>query len=122
MDDCFIMEETKDRGKVARKATLVGMAVNLLLLILKFFIGLIGNSAALISDAVHTFTDLIGDVIVLVGFKFTSKPADHKHNYGHGKIDTIVSVLIGMLLLYISFQLIRNSVVVIYNFFSMTYQ
>jgi cation diffusion facilitator family transporter len=112
-----IMEQTLERGKVARRATIIGFLVNLLLLLLKFLIGIFANSAALISDAVHTLSDLVGDVIVFVGYKFTNKPADDNHNYGHGKIETIVSTIIAMILIYLGYTILRNSVIVIYNFF-----
>jgi cation diffusion facilitator family transporter len=116
MERMTIMEHV-ERGKVAKKATIVGFLVNLFLLLLKFIIGIFANSAALISDAVHTLSDLVGDIIVFIGYRFTNKPADEKHNYGHGKIETIVSTIISMILIYLGYTILRNSVIVIYNFF-----
>jgi cation diffusion facilitator family transporter len=113
----LFMGQIFDRSKVAKKATLIGMVVNIVLLTLKVLIGLVGNSAALISDAAHTFSDFIGDIIVFIGYRFTSKPADAKHNYGLGKVETIVSVIIAMILFYIGYQLIRNSIKIVYQFY-----
>jgi cation diffusion facilitator family transporter len=111
------MSETLDRTTAAKKTTIIGMLVNVVLLCLKLFVGFIGNSAALIADAIHSLSDFVSDIVVLVSFRFTSKPADEKHNYGHGKIETISAVIVGVILLFLGFTLIKESATTIYNFF-----
>lgn len=105
------------RKKEAQKITIYGMILNAFLVITKIITGILGNSAAVISDAIHSLSDFISDIVVIVGFKFTSKPADDKHNYGHGKIETVSAVIIGLLLIILAVLLIRSSVISIYNFF-----
>lgn len=81
------------------RVTLLGSAVNMLLLIVKFTCGILGNSAAMIADAVHSLSDFLTDIIVLVFVKISGKPADSDHDYGHGKYETLASSIIGLSLL-----------------------
>lgn len=111
------MSEVKNRQLKAKKVTLIGMFINFLLLISKLIFGIIGNSTALVADGLHSLSDFISDIIVIIGFRFTSKPADKKHNYGHGKIETVSTVLIGLLLIFISLTLFKSSITTIYNFY-----
>lgn len=111
------MEKTMSRENSARRITLIGMAVNTVLLIVKFTLGTIGNSAALVADAFHSLSDFVSDIVVIVGMRFTSKPADKSHNYGHGKIETLTTVFIGIVLVILSFTLLRDAVIDIYNFY-----
>ena len=77
------------------KVTLVGTASNLLLSIIKLIGGIIGNSAALVADAVHSISDLLTDVIVLITLKIGQKPKDDNHPYGHGKVESLGTTAIG---------------------------
>jgi cation diffusion facilitator family transporter len=78
-----------------RRITWIGIAGNVLIAILKFALGVIGHSQALIADAVHSLSDLITDFAILMGVKFWSPPPDDSHPYGHGRIEAMVTVLIG---------------------------
>ena len=80
------------------KVTLVGSVGNVALLTFKFVAGIIGHSSAMIADAVHSLSDFITDVIVLVFVRISSKPQDKSHDYGHGKFETIASFFIGLAL------------------------
>ncbi|QVK18222.1 cation transporter [Mycoplasmatota bacterium] len=111
------MQPTVGREKEAQKVTLLGMLVNFILVVFKFLAGILGGSAALVADAIHSLSDFISDIIVIIGFKFTSKPADEDHNYGHGKVETVSTVIIGLLLVIISVALFRSSGTTIYKFF-----
>lgn len=111
------MESTVGREKVAQKVTLLGMLVNFILVIFKFLAGILGGSAALVADAIHSLSDFISDIILIISFKITSKPADEDHNYGHGKVETVSTVLIGVLLVIVSITLFRTSGTTIYQFF-----
>ena len=79
--------------------TIIGSIVNLMLLIFKFLAGILGHSAAMIADAVHSLSDFITDIIVIVFVRISSKPADSTHRYGHGKFETLASAIIGCVLL-----------------------
>lgn len=78
--------------------TLVGSAGNAALLTFKFIAGVMGNSSAMIADAVHSLSDFVTDILVLAFVSISAKPQDTSHDYGHGKFETIASFLIGLAL------------------------
>ena len=88
-----------ERNREIYKVTLVGGAVNVLLLVFKFVAGILGHSAAMVADAVHSLSDFVTDVIVLAFVRISSKPKDKSHDYGHGKYETLAMTIIGMALL-----------------------
>lgn len=81
--------------------TAVGSVVNILLVIFKFLAGFIGKSSALVADAVHSLSDLITDLIIIVFVKKASKPIDHIYEYGHGKYETFATLIIGVILVIV---------------------
>lgn len=76
----------------------MGSAGNAALLTFKFIAGILGNSSAMIADAVHSLSDFVTDLLVLVFVSISAKPQDQSHDYGHGKFETIASFLIGLAL------------------------
>ena len=92
------MDDIK-RTKEIYHVTFIGSIVNMLLLIFKFVAGILGHSAAMIADAVHSLSDFITDIIVIVFVRISSKPVDHSHNYGYGKYETLATAIIGFVLL-----------------------
>ena len=80
------------------KVTLVGSVGNVVLLTFKFIAGTLGHSSAMIADAVHSLSDFLTDLIVLVFVKISAKPQDESHDYGHGKFETFASFFIGLAL------------------------
>ena len=92
-----ITEKERERG--IYKVTIVGSVVNIALVAFKFFAGVVGNSAAMIADAVHSLSDLITDVVIIVFVRISSKPKDKCHDYGHGKFETFATLIIGIILL-----------------------
>lgn len=86
------------RQKEIYKVTVLGGVANLLLVGFKFMAGIAGQSGAMIADAVHSVSDLVTDVVVLVFVKLSSKPQDSSHDFGHGKFETIASLFIGLAL------------------------
>ncbi|AKB27255.1 Cobalt-zinc-cadmium resistance protein [Methanosarcina siciliae T4/M] len=82
--------------------TKVAMASNLLLTGFKFFAGIVGNSSAMIADAIHSTSDFMTDIAVIAGLKIARKPGDSTHNYGHGKIETLSAAFIGLVLIAVS--------------------
>ena len=87
-----------NREKEIYKVTLIGSAGNAALLTFKFIAGVTGNSSAMIADAVHSLSDFVTDLLVLVFVSISAKPQDQSHDYGHGKFETIASFLIGLAL------------------------
>jgi len=81
------------------KVTLVGSIVNLLLVVFKFIAGILGHSAAMTADAVHSLSDFITDVIVIIFVGISAKPQDESHDYGHGKFETLASFFVALALL-----------------------
>ena len=86
------------REKEIYKVTLIGSAGNAALLTFKFIAGMTGHSSAMIADAVHSLSDFVTDLLVLVFVSISAKPQDQSHDYGHGKFETIASFLIGLAL------------------------
>ncbi|MBR4388402.1 MAG: cation transporter [Prevotella sp.] len=86
------------REKEIYKVTLVGSAGNVALMVFKFIAGTLGHSAAMIADAVHSLSDFLTDMAVLVFVHISAKPQDASHDYGHGKFETIATFLIGLAL------------------------
>ena len=81
-----------------QKVTWLGLWLSLLLIILKAAAGHWGHSRALMADAIHSASDLVSDLLVLLGFKMSRTPADENHPWGHGKLETLTSALVGILL------------------------
>lgn len=98
----------KTREKDIYKVTIVGTIVNALLVAIKFAAGIIGRSSALVADAVHSLTDFISDIIVLVFVRISGKPRDTEHEYGHGKFETLATLIIGVLLAFAGIGLLIN--------------
>jgi cation diffusion facilitator family transporter len=99
------------REKEIYKVTLVGSAGNVALLTFKFVAGILGHSSAMIADAVHSLSDFITDLVVLVFVKISAKPQDESHDYGHGKFETIASFFIGLALVAAATGIIVSGVV-----------
>lgn len=104
------------REKEIYKVTIIGGIVNFLLLAFKFAAGIMGHSAAMLADAVHSLSDFVTDVIVIVFVRISNKPQDHDHDYGHGKYETLATAIIGLLLLVVGFGIFWNGASSIYDF------
>lgn len=87
-----------NREREIYKVTLVGSAANVLLTGFKFVAGIVGHSAAMTADAVHSLSDLLTDAVVLVFVRISGKPEDVGHDYGHGKYETLATAIIGIAL------------------------
>ena len=86
------------RDRRIYRITLAGSIVNVVLLVFKFAAGILGHSAAMIADAIHSLSDFLTDIIVIVFVRLSSKPADYDHDYGHGKYETLATSVIGLAL------------------------
>ena len=99
-----------ERQRQIYKVTLVGGAVNVVLLVFKFVAGIVGHSAAMVADAVHSLSDFVTDIIVLVFVRISGKPKDKSHDYGHGKYETLAMTIIGMALLVVAIGIVYGGV------------
>lgn len=97
-----------ERNKKIYQVTLVGGVVNVVLLVFKFVAGILGHSAAMVADAVHSLSDFVTDIIVLVFVHISGKPEDKSHDYGHGKYETLAMTIIGMALLVVAFGIVYS--------------
>ena len=95
--------------------TMVGGAVNVVLLLFKFVAGIVGHSAAMVADAVHSLSDFVTDVIVLVFVHISGKPKDKSHDYGHGKFETLAMTVIGLALLVVAVGIVYSGMTKIIN-------
>jgi cation diffusion facilitator family transporter len=94
----------------AKTNTAVCAVVNLLLVVLKFAAGFWGRSSALVADGLHSLSDLLTDLAVFIGLRFSEQPADECHNYGHEKYETLVTALIGIFLFIAGYEVLKAGV------------
>ncbi|MDD7691174.1 MAG: cation diffusion facilitator family transporter [Prevotella sp.] len=110
-----MIKNDNSRERTIYKVTLLGSFVNMLLVVIKFIFGILGCSAAMIADAVHSMSDLITDVIVVIFVKLSNKPQDEDHDYGHGKYETLATSLVGMALLFVGVMILYSGAENIYR-------
>ncbi|MBO7592045.1 MAG: cation transporter [Bacteroidaceae bacterium] len=103
-------KESKSRQKEIYRVTLVGGAVNVILLLFKFVAGIVGHSSAMIADAVHSLSDFMTDVIVIIFVRISGKPKDKSHDYGHGKYETLAMTIIGVALLVVAVGILYSGI------------
>ncbi len=109
--------EKEERTKRIMQVTLFGSLANLLLLLFKFVAGILGHSSAMVADAVHSLSDFITDMVVLLFVRISSKPKDEGHDYGHGKYETFATMIIGVVLLFVGFGLLWDGLIKIANYY-----
>ena len=102
------------REKAISRVTLAGSAVNVLLTGFKFVAGLLGRSAAMTADAVHSLSDLVTDAVVILFVHISSKPADKDHDYGHGKFETLATSVIGLALAAVACGIVYKACVALH--------
>jgi cation diffusion facilitator family transporter len=94
-----------------RRVTWVGLALNLVLAAAKFAGGLLGSSQAVVADAVHSLSDVVTDIAVLLGVRYWSAPADDSHPYGHHRIETLITAGIGLVLVIVGVGIAYHAIV-----------
>ena len=112
----MIQKEIPNRKKQIYKVTLLGSLANVFLLIFKLIAGYLGHSNAMIADGIHSLSDFITDVVVLLFVNISSMPKDKNHEYGHAKFETLATSFIGAFLLFVAFGLFWNGSTTIYEF------
>lgn len=102
------MKDALTREKEIFRITWIGSIANFLLLIIKFLAGIIGHSAAMVADAVHSLSDFVTDIIVILFVRISEKPEDEGHDYGHGKYETLATAIIGIILFFVGVGILVN--------------
>ena len=105
------MKSVSEREKGIFRVTWIGSIVNFLLLVFKFVAGIVGHSAAMVADAVHSLSDFVTDIVVIVFVRISGKPEDEGHDYGHGKYETLATAIIGLILFFVGVGILYNGVV-----------
>ena len=103
------MGSTSKREKEILRTTWLGSVCNFLLLVFKLVAGIWGHSSAMLADAIHSLSDFITDIIVILFVKISSKPQDKTHEYGYGKYETLATAIIGIILLIVGLGIFSNS-------------
>ena len=98
-------ESNTGSARAGKRVTLLGVAVNGFLILFKFLAGIFGHSQALIADAVHSVSDLFTDAVVLFGLSMSRRAPDERHHFGHARIETLASGIVGAILIAIALYL-----------------
>lgn len=99
-----------DRTGKVTFVTLVGSVVNIILTVLKITAGIIGRSTAMVADGIHSLSDLLSDIVVVVFVKISSKGRDKDHDYGHGKFETFATLIISLMLIVVAGNLMSGGI------------
>lgn len=99
-----------DRTSKVTFVTLVGSVVNIVLTVFKILAGVMGRSTAMIADGIHSLSDLLSDIIVIVFVKISSKGRDKNHDYGHGKFETFATLIISLMLIVVAANLMSGGI------------
>ena len=103
-------ESLGNKKHYIKQVTIAGMIVNVVLSVIKLFIGFIANSQALIADGIHSFSDLTTDFSIIFCVKFWLQPADKEHPYGHQKIELLVTIFIAVVLMIIGLTILFKAI------------
>ncbi len=97
------------RNRQIRRITWIGLILNVFLTVLKLVAGIVGHSQAIIADAVHSISDFGTDLVLLLGIRAWSKPRDKRHPFGHERIETIISLFMGIFLALVGVWIVQDS-------------
>ena len=98
------------RSAFAREITVKGLIINTVLCAAKFAAGVFGRSSAMVADAVHSLSDSLTDIVVLASLKFSARPADQDHAYGHGRFETMATLVISVALFAVGAKILYNGI------------
>ena len=101
------VENEEVRNKYGTVAGIVGIVSNLLLFILKFSIGFLSGSIAIIADAFNNFTDMASSAITMIGFKLASMPADEEHPFGHGRLEYLSALVVAFMVMFVGIKFVQ---------------
>jgi cation diffusion facilitator family transporter len=103
------LQNTPEREKVGKQASYIAISGNIFLTAFNLIVGIVSGSSALIAEGFHTLSDVITSVLAFVGFKIGMKPADDDHQYGHGRAEPIVGLIIVVFLLIVAYEIISEA-------------
>lgn len=106
----------RQREREIYKVTIIGSIGNFLLLLFKFVAGIVGQSTAMLADAVHSLSDFVTDIIVLLFVRISNKSMDQGHKFGHGKYETLATALIGIILFIVGLGILWNGATAIWDY------
>lgn len=98
------------REKEIRRITVIGAVVNIILTVFKIIAGIFGRSAAMVADGIHSLSDLLSDIVVIVFTHISSKGKDRNHSFGHGKFETLATLIVSVILVAVGARLMTNGV------------
>ncbi|MFB5662194.1 cation diffusion facilitator family transporter [Alteribacillus sp. HJP-4] len=98
------------RYKMIRRGAVIGIIGNILLAIIKGWAGIVADSRALVADAVHSASDVVSSIAVMIGIRAANLPPDKDHPYGHGKAETLTAIIVAVLLFIVGFEIGLNAV------------
>ena len=98
------------REQEIRQITIIGAVVNIVLTIFKIIAGILGRSAAMVADAVHSLSDLLSDIVVIIFTHISSKKKDRGHSFGHGKFETLATLIVSLILVVVGARLMSNGI------------
>ena len=99
-----------DRTAKVTLVTLIGSVVNIILTVFKIIAGVLGRSTAMIADGIHSLSDLLSDIVVIVFVKISAKGRDKDHDYGHGKFETFATLIISLMLIVVAVNLMSGGI------------
>lgn len=99
------------KEKSILKVTIVGLLANVFLSAIKYTLGVVGHSSALIADAIHSLSDIVSDLAIMIGVKYWSAPADEDHPHGHERIEIFVSLFIGVMMFFVGVKLSYDGII-----------
>ncbi len=102
------MQDTSEREKVGKRASYIAIFGNIFLTIFNLTIGLLSGSTALVAEAFHTLSDVLTSIIAYIGFRIGMRPADEEHQYGHGRAEPIVGLIIVVFLGVVAFEILSS--------------
>lgn len=108
--DYLAVSEPRVRSNYGMMSSIVGIILNFLLFVLKIIIGLVAHSVSIVADAFNNLSDGGSSLISLVGFKIAEKPADREHPHGHGRIEYVTGLIIGIIVILMGYEVLRSSI------------
>lgn len=104
------LNDTKVRRKYGMLSSIVGISLNVLLFLIKYFAGMVSGSIAITADAFNNLSDAGSSVITLIGFRFSGKKPDAQHPFGHGRVEYISGFIVSMAIILVGFELAKSSI------------
>jgi cation diffusion facilitator family transporter len=103
-------KQSQEDFKLAERTAIFGVIGNVILTLIKLMAGIVGNSSAMIADALHSASDIFASAVVFVSLKIAKKPADKEHPYGHGKAEAIATSIVGIMLFVAGLQIMYTGI------------